>query len=185
LSESVAEATLLNWHKKVGEAVARDENLIDIETDKVVLELPAPEAGVLTQVIKGDGGTVVSGEVIAVIDTDAKAGASAAPAAVAQAAPAAAVASQAASVAAGGSKAGVAMPAAAKMLASYQSPVALPPQGIANTGLQLERGFIARVERSRTDLQAGGQLSLGLDNLLSQIADNHETWVYQLGQRAK
>jgi hypothetical protein len=75
--------------------------------------------------------------------------------------------------------------AAAKMLASYQSPVALPPQGIANTGLQLERGFIARVERSRTDLQAGGQLSLGLDNLLSQIADNHETWVYQLGQRAK
>ena len=74
LSESVAEATLLQWHKKVGEAVARDENLIDVETDKVVLELPAPEAGVLTQVIKGDGGTVVAGEVIAVIDTEAKAG---------------------------------------------------------------------------------------------------------------
>ena len=63
LSESVAEATLLNWHKKVGDAVARDENLIDIETDKVVLELPAPDAGVITQVLKGDGETVVAGEV--------------------------------------------------------------------------------------------------------------------------
>ena len=55
LSESVAEATLLQWHKKAGEAVARDENLIDVETDKVVLELPAAAAGVLAQVIKGDG----------------------------------------------------------------------------------------------------------------------------------
>ncbi|NBY55809.1 MAG: dihydrolipoamide succinyltransferase, partial [Betaproteobacteria bacterium] len=72
LSESVAEATLLSWHKKPGDAVARDENLIDIETDKVVLELPAPEAGVLTQVIKHDGDTVVAGEIIAMIDTDAK-----------------------------------------------------------------------------------------------------------------
>ena len=67
LSESVAEATLLSWHKKVGEAVARDENLIDIETDKVVLELPAPSAGVIVQIIKNDGGTVVSGETIAII----------------------------------------------------------------------------------------------------------------------
>ena len=57
LSESVAEATLLAWHKKVGEAVRRDENLIDIETDKVVLELPAPADGVLAKIIKGDGGT--------------------------------------------------------------------------------------------------------------------------------
>ena len=64
LSESVAEATLLSWHKKVGDAVARDENLIDVETDKVVLELPAPAAGVITQIVKADGGTVVSGEVI-------------------------------------------------------------------------------------------------------------------------
>ena len=55
LSESVAEATLLQWHKKPGDAVSRDENLIDVETDKVVLELPAPEAGVITQVLKGDG----------------------------------------------------------------------------------------------------------------------------------
>jgi len=73
LSESVAEATLLAWHKKVGEAVTRDENLIDIETDKVVLELPAPADGVLVKVIKGDGGTVVAGESIAIIDTEAKA----------------------------------------------------------------------------------------------------------------
>ncbi len=75
LSESVAEATLLAWHKKVGEAVRRDENLIDIETDKVVLELPAPADGVLSKIIKGDGGTVKAGEVIATIDTEGKAGA--------------------------------------------------------------------------------------------------------------
>ncbi|MGB6055755.1 MAG: biotin/lipoyl-containing protein, partial [Burkholderiaceae bacterium] len=85
LSESVAEATLLQWHKKVGEAVARDENLIDIETDKVVLELPAPDAGVITQIVKNDGATVVAGEVIAMIDTDATAGAAAPAAAVAPA----------------------------------------------------------------------------------------------------
>jgi 2-oxoglutarate dehydrogenase E2 component (dihydrolipoamide succinyltransferase) len=86
LSESVSEATLLTWHKKPGEFVQRDENLIDIETDKVVLELPAPESGVLKAIVKGDGGTVTSNEVIATIDTEAKA--AAAPAA--QARPAAA-----------------------------------------------------------------------------------------------
>jgi 2-oxoglutarate dehydrogenase E2 component (dihydrolipoamide succinyltransferase) len=80
LSESVAEATLLSWHKQAGEAVKRDENLIDIETDKIVLELPAPADGVLVEVLKADGGTVVAGEVIATIDTEAKA-AAAAPAA--------------------------------------------------------------------------------------------------------
>jgi len=79
LSESVAEATLLAWHKREGEAVKRDENLIDIETDKVVLELPAPADGVLVKVAKGDGGTVVSGEVIGTIDTEAKGTAAAAP----------------------------------------------------------------------------------------------------------
>src|SRR5512134_954197 len=71
LSESVAEATLLSWHRKAGEAVKRDENLVDIETDKVVLETPAPAAGVLVRIIKGDGGTVTSNEVIAQIDTEA------------------------------------------------------------------------------------------------------------------
>src|SRR6185436_20442518 len=78
LSESVAEATLLSWHKKQGEFVKRDENLIDIETDKVVLELPAPDSGVLSKVIKGDGSTVLSNEVIATIDTEGKAVAAAA-----------------------------------------------------------------------------------------------------------
>ena len=72
LSESVAEATLLSWHKKIGESINRDENLIDIETDKVVLELPSPDDGVLIEVIKNDGDTVIAGEVIAKIDTDAK-----------------------------------------------------------------------------------------------------------------
>jgi len=71
LSESVAEATLISWHKKAGEYVNRSENLIDIETDKVVLELPAPNAGVLAKVLKGDSATVVSGEVIALIETEA------------------------------------------------------------------------------------------------------------------
>ena len=88
LSESVAEATLLTWHKKPGEFVQRDENLIDIETDKVVLELPAPAAGVLVSVSKDDGSTVVADEVIATIDTEAKAEAGAAPAAKAEKAPA-------------------------------------------------------------------------------------------------
>src|SRR6266576_2553348 len=77
LSESVTEATLLAWHKKVGETVKRDENLIDIKTDKVVLELPAPADGVLSKIIKGDGGTVKAGEVIATIDTEGKASAAA------------------------------------------------------------------------------------------------------------
>ncbi len=79
LPESVAEATLVNWHKKPGEAVNRDENLVDVETDKVVLELPAPAAGALIEIRKGDGSTVAGQEVIAVIDTEAK-GAAAAPA---------------------------------------------------------------------------------------------------------
>jgi 2-oxoglutarate dehydrogenase E2 component (dihydrolipoamide succinyltransferase) len=78
LSESVSEATLLSWHKKQGEAVTRDENLIDIETDKVVLELPSPADGVLVSILKGDKGTVTAGEVIAKIDTEAKASVAAA-----------------------------------------------------------------------------------------------------------
>ncbi len=86
LSESVAEATLLEWHKKEGDAVARDENLVDIETDKVVMELPAPAGGVLGKIVKGDRSAVGAGEVIAVIDTEAKAaaGAAAPPPAAAQ-----------------------------------------------------------------------------------------------------
>ncbi len=111
LSESVAEGTLASWKKKIGEAVARDEILIDIETDKVVLEVPSPAAGVLVEIIKADGETVVSGELIARIDTEAKAGATA-PAAEAPkaAAPAAAPAAAAAA------PAGTASPSARKIL---------------------------------------------------------------------
>jgi len=115
LSESVAEATMLTWKKKAGEAVAVDEILIEIETDKVVLEVPAPSAGVLAEIIQGDGATVVADQLIAKIDTEGKAGAAApAPAA---AAPVAAAAPAAAPAATGSSKGDVAMPAAAKLLA--------------------------------------------------------------------
>ncbi|ENO79997.1 biotin/lipoyl-containing protein, partial [Thauera sp. 63] len=79
LSESVSEATLVAWHKKEGDAVSRDENLIDIETDKVVLETPAPADGVLVKIIKANGDTVTSGELIAQIDTEAKAAGASAP----------------------------------------------------------------------------------------------------------
>ncbi|MGZ5042891.1 MAG: 2-oxoglutarate dehydrogenase complex dihydrolipoyllysine-residue succinyltransferase, partial [Usitatibacter sp.] len=79
LSESVSEATLVAWRKKAGEAVKRDENLIDVETDKVVLELPSPVDGVLARIVKKDGDSVTSGEVIALIDTEAAATAGAKP----------------------------------------------------------------------------------------------------------
>src|SRR5687767_5582502 len=79
LSESVSEATLLDWHKKEGEPVKRDENLIDIETDKVVLELPAPADGVLVKILRNNRDAVGSGEVIAQIDTEGKASAAKAP----------------------------------------------------------------------------------------------------------
>ncbi len=125
LSESVAEATLLQWKKKAGQAVAADEILIDIETDKVVMEVPAPAAGVLVELLVGDGGTVVAQQLIARIDTAAVAGA-AAPAAPPAAAPAAASAAAPASNA----MAGVAMPAAAKLMADNQ----LPAGSVAGTG---------------------------------------------------
>jgi 2-oxoglutarate dehydrogenase E2 component (dihydrolipoamide succinyltransferase) len=107
LSESVAEATLLQWKKQPGEAVALDEILIEIETDKVVLEVPAPAAGVMAAHVVAGGGTVTSDQVIARIDTEGKASASA---------PAAPVA-PAAAPAPGADKSGIAMPAAAKLMA--------------------------------------------------------------------
>ncbi|MDM0048069.1 2-oxoglutarate dehydrogenase complex dihydrolipoyllysine-residue succinyltransferase [Variovorax sp. J22R115] len=129
LSESVAEATMLQWKKKPGEAVAIDEILIEIETDKVVLEVPAPAAGVLAEIVAGDGATVVADQLIAKIDTEGKAGA-AAPAAAPVAAPAAAPAAAAAASATGGSKSDVAMPAAAKLLADNK----LSTGDVAGTG---------------------------------------------------
>ena len=116
LSESVAEATMLQWKKKVGDAIAVDEILIEIETDKVVLEVPAPSAGVLVELVVADGGTVVSDQVIARIDTEGKAGATA-PAASAAVAATATVAASAPVASTGGSMAGVPMPSAAKLMA--------------------------------------------------------------------
>ena len=123
LSESVAEATLLTWHKKVGDAVLRDENLIDIETDKVVLELPAPASGVVVHIEKNDGGTVVSGEVIATIDTAA--GADTAPAKMADLPQAPAVQVQKPA-----SEPGNLMPAARKMIEDNR----LDPKAVAGSG---------------------------------------------------
>ncbi|WP_094574970.1 2-oxoglutarate dehydrogenase complex dihydrolipoyllysine-residue succinyltransferase [Kingella denitrificans] len=111
-AESITEGTLLSWHKKVGDAVTRDETLVDIETDKVVLEVPAPQSGVLVEIVVQDGETVTSEQFLAKIDTEAAATA-AAPAA--QPAPAAAPAAEAAPSA--NTQAGVALPAAAKLAA--------------------------------------------------------------------
>ena len=116
LSESVAEATLLQWKKKVGEAVIADEILIDVETDKVVLEVPAPSAGVIVEILCADGSTVMADQLIARIDTAASASVAAPAAAVAKPA---ASAPAAASVAAT-SKSDVLMPAAAKLMADNQ-----------------------------------------------------------------
>ncbi len=113
LSESVSEATLVSWHKKEGDAVSRDENLIDIETDKVVLETPAPADGVLVKIVKADGENVASGDLIAQIDTEAKAATGAAAPAEPVPAVAAPPAAQAVPAA---SAAGAASPAARKIL---------------------------------------------------------------------
>ncbi|MEX3547888.1 MAG: 2-oxoglutarate dehydrogenase complex dihydrolipoyllysine-residue succinyltransferase [Burkholderia sp.] len=135
LSESVSEATMLQWKKKPGEAAAQDEILIELETDKVVLEVPAPAAGVLSQVLQNDGDTVVADQVIATIDTEAKAGAVAAAAGEAEVRPApvpvaveAAPAAQAA--AASGSSNTTASPAAAKLLAEK----GVDPSQVSGTG---------------------------------------------------
>ncbi|MFM8257803.1 MAG: 2-oxoglutarate dehydrogenase complex dihydrolipoyllysine-residue succinyltransferase [Polynucleobacter sp.] len=121
LSESVAEATLLQWKKKPGEAVAQDEILIEIETDKVVLEVPAPSAGVMAEILVADGGTVVADQVIAKIDSEGKATAAAAPAPAKAAAPAPASSSN---------KGSIAAPSAAKLMAENN----LTANQVAGTG---------------------------------------------------
>jgi len=113
LSESVSEATLLQWKKKPGEHVALDEILIEVETDKVVLEVPAPAEGVLAQIVKPDGSTVGSGDTLATIDTEGKGGVAAPPPAAASAPPPPRPAAAPAAAARGP----VAMPAAAKLMA--------------------------------------------------------------------
>ncbi|UPL20443.1 2-oxoglutarate dehydrogenase complex dihydrolipoyllysine-residue succinyltransferase [Alcaligenes faecalis] len=115
LSESISEATLLEWKKQPGEMVQADEILIEVETDKVVLEVPAPASGVLSEIVKANGSTVTSGDVLARIDSEGKASAAAPAAAAQEAAPAAAPA--AAAPAASSAASSVASPAAAKILA--------------------------------------------------------------------
>ncbi|NBX05715.1 MAG: dihydrolipoamide succinyltransferase, partial [Betaproteobacteria bacterium] len=127
LSESVAQATMLQWKKKAGDMVAADEILIEIETDKVVLEVPAPSAGMLAEILVADGGTVVAEQLIARIDS-AGVGIAAAPAHASTPAVAAPVA--AAPAPSPGSMAGVAMPAAAKLMADK----GLAPGSVAGTG---------------------------------------------------
>ncbi len=141
LPESVAEATLVSWHKKAGDAVRRDENLIDIETDKVVLELPAPGDGVLVEVLKADGATVTSNDVIAVIDTEAK-GAAAAPAS-AKTAPAPAAASVPAAKAA--PAVAEALPAARKMM-SEQGLAAADVSGTGRGGRGTQGDVLAAAQ---------------------------------------
>jgi len=132
LSESVAEATLLQWKKKVGDAVAVDEILIDVETDKVVLEVPAPSAGVIIEIIEPDGSTVAAEQLIARIDTEAVAGAAApvAPMVAAMAAAATPATAAVGAAPASASMAGVAMPAAAKLMADNK----LAAGSVAGTG---------------------------------------------------
>ncbi|AOX99137.1 2-oxoglutarate dehydrogenase complex dihydrolipoyllysine-residue succinyltransferase [Jeongeupia sp. USM3] len=131
LPESVTEATLLTWKKKAGEAVARDENLIDIETDKVVLEIPAPQAGVLVSIIKNEGDTVGSDELIATIDTEAKVAA----AAPAVSAPSAAIVEQQQRIEAAAASAGV--PASALGFGSAVMPAA--KKLAADTGVDVSK----------------------------------------------
>jgi 2-oxoglutarate dehydrogenase E2 component (dihydrolipoamide succinyltransferase) len=126
LSESVAEATLLQWKKKPGEAVALDEILIEVETDKVVLEVPAPSAGVVMELLAPDGATVVAGQAIARLDTEGRASVLPASAAPVLISPAPATAANVAS----GSMAGVTMPAAAKLMADNS----LAAGSVAGTG---------------------------------------------------
>ncbi len=145
LSESVAEATLVAWHKRQGEFVQRDENLVDIETDKVVMELPAPGDGVLSVIVKADGATVVAGEVIARIDTEAKAGtASAAPA---EAAPTAAAEPAKAAKPAKAQAVGevIAMPAAKKIAADHGVDVTAV-QGTGRGGRVTKEDVVAVVQ---------------------------------------
>ena len=155
LSESVAEATLLQWKKKAGQSVAADEILIDVETDKVVLEVPAPAAGVLAELVVADGGTVTSGQLIARIDTEGKVSAAAAPVAaqVVQAAAAPKAAAQA--------KSSVAMPAAAKLMADHQLPAGAV-SGSGKDGRVTKGDVLAAVASSAAQPQAMPAIPTGV-----------------------
>jgi 2-oxoglutarate dehydrogenase E2 component (dihydrolipoamide succinyltransferase) len=146
LPESIAEATLVSWHKKAGDAVKRDENLIDVETDKVVLELPAPDSGVITEIRRPDGSTVKAQEIIAVIDTGAKAAAAPAQAAAAAAPPPA----PAVPTAVAATNAPTALPAARKIMAD-QGVDAADVTGTGRGG-RLTKGDVQAVVEARSDV---------------------------------
>jgi 2-oxoglutarate dehydrogenase E2 component (dihydrolipoamide succinyltransferase) len=157
LPESVAEATLVNWHKKPGEAIKRDENLIDIETDKVVLELPAPADGAMAEIVKPDGSTVTSGEVIAVIDTDAAA--SGKPAAAAAPAPAAKAQAPAKQPAAPAAAQAAARPASAPASQSAARPAqtSAPAGGASATALPAARKLMAEQDVAASGVSGTGR----------------------------
>jgi len=168
LSESVAEATMLQWKKKAGDTVSADEILIEIETDKVVLEVPAPAAGVLSEILVADGGTVVAEQLIARIDTDGKMSASPASA---QLAPVPAVAPEAktAGTPVDMGKANVAMPAAAKLMADH----ALPAGSVSGSGKdgRITKGDVLGVVASGSKPVASAPIPTGIVAMtLPQVA---------------
>jgi 2-oxoglutarate dehydrogenase E2 component (dihydrolipoamide succinyltransferase) len=184
LSESVAEATLLQWKKKVGDAVAVDEILIDVETDKVVLEVPAPSAGVIVEIVQPDGSTVAADQLIARIDTEGVAGAVATvtPVMAAMAAAAAPVAATATAPAAtGGSMAGVAMPAAAKLMADNQ----LAAGSVAGTGKdgRVTKGDVLAAVAAPKAVVAPSMPAKAVAPLLPQVAAPSSSLAEQLSGR--
>jgi len=184
LSESVAEATLLQWKKKVGDAVAVDEILIDVETDKVVLEVPAPSAGVIVEIVQPDGSTVAADQLIARIDTEGVAGAVAAvtPVMAVMAAAAAPVAATAATPAAtGGSMAGVAMPAASKLMADNQ----LAAGSVAGTGKdgRVTKGDVLAAVAAPKVVAAPAMPAKAAAPLLPQVAAPASSLAEQLSGR--
>ena len=185
LSESVAEATLLQWKKKVGDAVAVDEILIDVETDKVVLEVPAPSAGVIVEILQPDGSTVAAEQLIARIDTEAVVGAAApvVPVVAAMAA-AAAPSAQLAAVAAapaGNAMAGVAMPAAAKLMADNQ----LAAGSVAGTGKdgRVTKGDVLAAVAAPKVVAAPAMPARAAAQLLPQVAAPAGSLAAQLAGR--
>jgi len=168
LSESVAEATMLQWKKKAGDTVSADEILIEIETDKVVLEVPAPAAGVLSEILVADGGTVVAEQLIARIDTDGKMSASPASAQLASV-PAVAPEAKTAGTPVDMGKANVAMPAAAKLMADH----ALPAGSVSGSGKdgRITKGDVLGVVASGSKPVASAPIPTGIVAMsLPQVA---------------
>ncbi len=157
LSESISEATLLEWKKKVGEAVTQDETLIEVETDKVVLEVPAPASGVIVEIVEGDGSTVTAEQLLAKIDTEATVGVAAAPAA-AEAAPAVAAPAAAESK----TVSGVASPAASKIL-SEKGISAADVAGSGRDGRVTKADAVAASVPAKSVAAPAAPLSVSLD----------------------